>query len=220
MADLGLNTLWKDIDGGASTVSTDIMGPSYDYSANIPSPSSQGVGSDGSFGQVGSNVSAITTYIKYMISGPALGNQYFINTGGTCIDTTGKTQSRYNYINNKAVGSDLIPQGMNDLSFLTSDLNGLVPGIVGDLEGLDPLYLFSALTADASPPCDCYSCEVTDGQGARFLTPSLSPDFDTNLCQKVDASQCAAKESFTNYSQMSAVPTLLAGVGLIFLLLK
>jgi hypothetical protein len=78
------------------------------------------------------------------------------------------------------------------------------------------LSVINAQSTDAGT----YACEVTDGQGARFLSPTLSPDFDTNLCQKVDASQCADKEKFTNYSKMSPVPTLLAGVGLIFLLMK
>lgn len=218
MADLGLNSLWNDIDQGASNVSTDILGPSYSYSDNIPGPASKGVGSDGSFGQIFTNLGAATDYVKLMITGPPLGNAFFINTGGTCVAPDGSTQSRYNFINNLSSGSNLVPQGLNDLSFLTSDLNGLIPGIVGDLEGLDPLYVFNAMTADGNPPCQCYKCNVTTGSQYQFLTPSLSPDFDTNSCSQVDPSLCKApKESFTNSTNMSVIPTLVALGGLLLL---
>ena len=219
MADLGLNSLWKDIDGGASTVTTDILGPAYSYSDNIPGPSAKGIGTDGTFGQVFTNLGAITDYVKIMITGdPPLGNAYYVNTGGTCVAPDGSTQSRFNFINNVSSGSNLVPQGLNELSFLSSDLNGLIPGIVGDIEGLDPLYMFNALTADGNPPCACYKCNVTTGTPYQFLTPSLSPDFDTNSCSQVDASLCAApKESFTTMTSMSSVPTLVAVAGLLLL---
>lgn len=219
MADLGLNSLWNDIDQGASNVSTDILGPAYSYSDNIPGPGSKGVGSDGSFGQIFTNLGAVVDYVKIMITGdPPLGNAFYINTGGTCVAPDGSTQSRYNFINNVSTGSNLVPQGLNDLSFITSDLNGLIPGIAGDIEGLDPLYMFNALTADGNPPCQCYKCNVTTGTPYQFLTPSLSPDFDTNSCSQVDASLCkTGKESFTNSTSMSAIPTMVAFAGLLLL---
>jgi len=218
MADLGLNPLWGKISQSPDNVSTDILGPSYSYSDNIPGPVSKGVGSDGSFGQIFTNLGAATDYVKLMITGPPLGNAFYVNTGGTCVAPDGSTQSRYNFINNLSTGSNLVPQGLNELSFITSDLNGLIPGVVGDLEGLDPLYMFNALTADGNPPCQCYKCNVTTGSQYQFLTPSLSPDFDTNSCSQVDPSFCkGGKESFTNSSNMSVIPTLVAAAGLLIL---
>lgn len=222
MADLGSNSLWSDISNNPSSVSTDILGPDYSYSDNIPGPNSLGVSSDGSISQLTTNVEAALQYVKVMITGdPPLGNQYYVNTGGACVAPDGSTQSRYNYINNKSTGADLVPQGLNDLSFISSDLNGLIPGMVGDLEGLDPLYLFNALTADGTPPCQCYKCPVTSGSQYQFLTPSLSPDFDTNLCSQVDPSLCkpTSTESFTNWrtAKMSSIPTLVAVAGILLL---
>jgi hypothetical protein len=218
MADLGSNSLWSDISQGSSNVSNDILGPPYSYADNVPGPSSKGVGTNGTFGQVFTNLGAAVDYVKLMITGPPLGNAYYVNTGGTCTAPDGSTQSRYNFINNFATGSNLVPQGLNDLSFITSDLNGLIPGIVGDIEGLDPLYLFNALTADGNPPCQCYKCNVTTGTQYRFLTPSLSPDFDTNSCSQVDASLCVqSNESFTTMNSMSVIPTLVAAGALLFL---
>lgn len=217
MADLGSNPLWGKLSN-QTDVSNDILGPPYNYADNVPGPSSKGVGSNGSFGQIFTNLGAATDYVKLMITGPPLGNAYFINTGGTCVAADGSTQSRYNFINNLSTGSNLVPQGLNDLSFISSDLNGLIPGIVGDIEGLDPLYLFNALTTDGNPSCDCYKCNVTTGSQYQFLTPSLSPDFDTNSCTKVDPSLCtSSKESFTNSTSMSALPTIVAGVALLLL---
>jgi hypothetical protein len=218
MADLGANSLWSDLDNA----DTDILGPDYSYSDNIPGPNSLGVGSAGSMGQLMTNMNAANSYVKVMITGdPPLGNQYYVNTGGACTAPDGSTQSRYNYINNKSVGADLVPQGLNDLSFITSDLNGLIPGIVGDLEGLNPKFLFKSLVADGTPACQCYQCAVTDGSPYQFLTPDLSPDFDSNLCTPVDSSLCkpTSKESFSNWRtvNMSYIPTIVAIAGILFL---
>lgn len=220
MANLGSNSIWSDIEdvgndveGAADKVSSNILGPAYSYSDNIPGPGSLGVGGDGSFSQLFTNLGAASQYVKIMITGdPPLGNAYFINTGGTCTAPDGSTQSRMNFINNQSTGQDLLPQGLNELSFLTSDLNGLIPGVVGDIEGLDPLYLFNAMTADGTPGCQCYQCPSTTGSQFGFLTTELSPDFDTNICKQVDPSNCIQKESFTNATSMSAFPTVVAGV--------
>jgi hypothetical protein len=217
MGDLGNNSIWANLEQS----STDMMGPSYSYSDSIPGPASLGVSSNGTFGQIATNANAVSTYVKGMITGdPPLGNQFFVNTGGTCTAPDGSLQSRYNYINN-IPGGGTPPAGIQDLSFLSNDFRGLIPGILEDVEGLDPYYLFSAMVADSSPPCECYTCNVTSGGSSYFLTTSLSPDYDPALCQQVDISACKpSKESFTNYSSMSMIPTLIAGALLVFLTLR
>ena len=98
MADLGANSLWSNLDNAE----TDILGPDYSYSDNIPGPNSLGVGSAGSMGQLTTNIDAANQYVKIMVTGdPPLGNQYYVNTGGACTAPDGSTQSRFNYINNK-----------------------------------------------------------------------------------------------------------------------
>jgi hypothetical protein len=218
MGDLGNNSIWSDLENA----SVDMMGPDYSYSDSIPGPSSLGVGSNGTFGQVSTNLGAVSTYIQGMITGdPPLGNRFFINTGGTCTAIDGSIQSRYNYINN-IPGGGSPPAGIQDLSFLSNDLRGLIPGIIEDVEGLDPYYLFTAMVADGSPPCDCYTCEVTSGDNSYFLTTNLSPDFDPALCTKTDISNCkpAPKESFTNRFDTTMIPTILAAGILLFFIMK
>jgi hypothetical protein len=195
MADLSKNSLWASL--GTSDAKTSLLGPSYSYSDHIQDPGSLGVGTDGSFSQLGSNASAIGTYVSTLIDGSPMGNQFFVNTGGTCTASDGSLQSRFNYINNVA--------------------SGLIPGVIGDIEGLDPLYIFTALTDDASPACQCYSCPTSNGPQAQFLSPELSTDFDPNLCSAVDISQCKASESFTN-KQEPMYPLIIASTILLFLI--
>ena len=105
MGDLNKNSLWSDIENGASNVQTEVLGPSYSYTDNVATPSSLGINSNGSFDQLGTNLGAVGTYVSTLIEGnPPLGNQYFVNTGGVCTAPDGSTQPRYNYINNKPNG--------------------------------------------------------------------------------------------------------------------
>lgn len=216
MADLGSNPMWSNM----SASSADVLGPDYSYADNIQGPSSLGVSSDGTFSQLGTNADAIAYYVKALITGdPPLGNQFFVNTGGTCTAPDGQLRSRYNYINNMSSGAAALPASMSEIG---SDFNGLIPGVVDDIEGLDPLYIFSAMAADSSPTCACYQCDVTSGSPYQWLTPSLSADFSSDQCKQVDSSLCPAPsttESFTNSTPdfVSAIPTLIAGLGLALL---
>ena len=210
MADAGKNSMWSNL----SSKSQDILGPDYSYADNIRPPSSLGVGSSGTFSQIGRNANGIFYYISSLISGnPPLGNQFYINTGGTCTAPDGQLRSRYNYVNNKSSGANMVPASMREVG---SSFNGLIPGVVSDIGGLNPTYIFSSLVADASPPCQCYKCEVSSGNQYQFLTPSLSADFNLQQCQQVDISNCPAIESFTNEHEDKAVPTILAGLVILY----
>jgi hypothetical protein len=215
-------SIWSDLSNGESSASDSIMGPAYSYADHIQGPSTLGVGTDGNMSQLSRNTSAITQYIKYMISGPALGNQYFIATGGQCIAPDGSTQDRSNYINNVSSGDDLVPAAMKqELGGIASDFNGLIPGMLQDVEGLNPITLFSSLSADAIPACKCYTCPTVNGTDSKFLTSTLSPDFDPDLCKEADTSACkpAGKESFSNRT-ISFVPVIIALLLLVFLQFK
>jgi hypothetical protein len=191
------------------------MGPSYSYVDNIQSPSALGVGSDGSMSQVARNIDGITTYVQYLISGPAMGNRFFVKTGGTCTAPDGSSQSRSNYVNNVTDAAEALPESMRrDLGGLASDFNGLIPGMIQDVEGLNPVSLFNSLSADSVPTCECYSCPVTSGLSNGFLNTTLSPDYDPDLCQKVDPSVCKNVESFEDDS----VTPIFVAVGILFLL--
>jgi hypothetical protein len=208
MGDLGKNSLWSDISGATdsstgkvsdASITDNIVGPSYSYADHIPDPSTLGVGSDGTFSQLGRNSDAIGRYVGDLVDGDPLGNRFFVNTGGTCTAPDGTTKPRYNYVNNVSAG--------------------LIPGILEDIGGLNPLYLFSALASDGTPACECYTCQTTDGSKSYFLNPSLSPDFDPSLCSKVDPSNCAGSESFENFSRSSSSGIMILALGLLGVLI-
>ena len=206
------NSVWSSVAGGTGT---SVMGPSYSYVDNIQSPSALGVGSDGSMSQIARNIDGIVTYVQYLISGPAMGNRFFVKTGGTCTAPDGSSQSRSNYVNNVTDAAEALPESMRrDLGGLASDFNGLIPGMIQDVEGLNPVSLFNSLSADSVPTCECYSCPVTSGLSNGFLNTTLSPDYDPDLCQKVDPSVCKNVESFEDDS---ATPIIVA-VGILLLL--
>jgi hypothetical protein len=219
MANTDQNPIWDKIASAPESVEESVMGPSYSYAENIQGPSALGVGSNGTISQLVTNTGAIFQYMKYMISGPALGNQYFVNTGGSCMASDKSIQPRYNYINNVSSGADVLPQAMkNDLGGIASDFNGLIPGVLEDVEGLNPVHLFSSLAADSTPTCDCYTCPTSGGNQSRFLNVSLSADFDDSACVKDDISKCIkTKEGFTDRSE-SAYPVLIA-IGLLAILI-
>ena len=228
MADTGSNSLWSDIKAAASNaeadvskVETELLGPSYSYSDGLMGPASLGVGSDGSFGQLFNNAEAIGYYVKALITGdPPLGNQYFVNTGGMCSAPDGKLQPRYNYINNMSSGAAALPPAIAELG---SDFNGLIPGVADDIEGLNPLHLFTSLIQDANPPCVCMQCPASTpgGVDAKFVTASLSADLASSQCQEVDPSVCVADknttETFGNQGGfLPAIPTLMAALGIAY----
>jgi hypothetical protein len=94
--------------------------------------------------------------------------------------------------------------------------------MIGDIEGLNPVNLFTALTTDSTPTCECYTCETSNGPESYFMTPALSPDYDPAYCTKVDPSVCKAsapskkkKEKFSNYTDSTMIPTIIAVIGFI-----
>ena len=224
MADTGANSLWKDIENveaDATKVETEILGPSYSYADAISGPSTLGVGSNGTFSQLGTNANAIAYYVEALITGnPPLGNQYFVNTGGMCTAPDGTLKPRYNYINNMSSSAAALPAAISEIG---SDFNGLLPGVADDIEGLNPLHLFSSLTADANPPCVCLQCPASNSSGtdSKFVTSSLSADVASSQCKPVDSSVCIASasttESFSNKEDfVSMIPTIIAGLGVLY----
>lgn len=208
------NPIWDKIASAPGKATEAVMGPSYSYIEHIKSPSELGVGSRGTIGQIATNTFAIGDYIKYMVAGPALGNRYFVNTGGSCQASDKSVQPRYNYINNVANGADVLPQSMkSSLGGIASNFDGLIPGMMEDAEGgLNPVHLFGSLAADSTPVCDCYTCDTSGGPQSRFLNKDLTADFNPNLCKQTDISKCIqTKEGFTDIS--SDVYPILVAIG-------
>lgn len=114
----------------------DYIGPGYSYAKKIKSPSKLGVrsSSSSSFSGIIDNTKAMAKYTGYLITGPALGNNFFIKSGTCNEESTDecKGKNRWLYVENipdgtsqclKDIGID-IPKGT---------MAGLVPGMMGDV---------------------------------------------------------------------------------------
>lgn len=135
-----------------------LLGTDYPYYKYIKSPSQMGMSSKGDLTTLGKDVTGIFEYINLLTSGSSkasttgkpLGNKYFLNTNGTCMATdTNEEVNRYIYINN-------VPTG--NIPFLSSVIGnttakGLFPGMVSNLNVLNPFDLVNAFNVDITPPC-------------------------------------------------------------------
>ena len=192
-----------------------VLGPSFDYLKTIQSPAAKGVSSAGTLDQVFTNTAAIGGYVGNLLLGPKAGNQLFSDTGGTCKAPDGTIVKRWTWINNK-LGSD-DAAGILGASFQGavggSGLDGIVPGIGGDIAALNPLKVMNALALDGSPPCKAFTCRITDNAGldrgteTRFLSPSL--ELNMNGCTV--ASQEEAQKVLADEQAAAAAPISTAG---------
>jgi hypothetical protein len=213
MSNLGSNGFWSELESG--NAATAVLGPSFDYTAGIQPPSSKGVGSDGTIGQVVTNATAIGDYVSNLTIGPLQGNQYFLNTGGMCTvsdpsdPNTGQTVPRFTFVNNRMQGSDVLADFPSLGQALGGDLNtfdGIVPGMMGDVVATNPITILNALMLPGTPACQAYSCPTTDtlgtstGNAAYYLTPGLEANInDCVRTSTASVSGTPTPETFASY---------------------
>jgi hypothetical protein len=147
------------------------MGSDYPYYKYIKTPSAMGMSTKGDMNTLAKDVTGIQQYIDLLFSGKSkasvtgkpLGNKYFINTGGTCMARdTSKEVDRYIYINN-------VPTG--NIPFLSSvagntGAKGLFPGILTNLNVLNPFDLMNAFSTNLTPPCMPIKLQTIDNNNA------------------------------------------------------
>ena len=197
--------------GAANNGLDAVLGPSYDYLKDIQSPAAKGVSSAGTMDQVFTNTGAIAGYVNNLILGPKMGNQMFSDTGGKCKAPDGTVVHRWTWINNRMGAEDaaaiLGPSFQNAVG--GSGVDGIVPGIGGDIAAINPLKIMNAMVLDGIPPCEAFTCPVTDDAGANrdsqthFLSPSLELNMrgckpasaaDTQQALDIDKAQTKAEE--------------------------
>ena len=140
----------------------------YPYSKNIRSPKSLYMGKDGSLPQLGRNLDGLVDYVEVLITGKGasstgrpLGNKYFMKTGAKCKDEkTKKEVPRYLYINNVPEGG--IPMMPSVMGIEMKSFRGLIPGVITNMEALNPMAIMSAFTTGSTPPCQAITMETID----------------------------------------------------------
>lgn len=162
------NDFFEKLMENPGDISRDFTGPKYDYWKEIKSPQDMGMSADGSIGALEHDVSGLMNYVKVLVTGQGggsyaerpLGNKYFLQTGGTCkARDTDNIVTRYLYINNVPTGNiPFISQAAGE-DFDTFE--GLVPGILQDMEALNPLRIFAAFKLGEEPPCRKITMETS-----------------------------------------------------------
>jgi hypothetical protein len=199
-----------------SNTESSFFGSDYPYYSYIKTPSAMGMSSKGDMKTLAKDVTGIQEYIDLLFSGKStasktgkpLGNKYFLNTGGTCIaKDTNKEVDRYIYINNVPTGN--IPL-LSSVTGNLSDSKGLFPGILTNLNVLNPSDLMNAFSTSTTPSCmpiklQTISNKNVVGSGTNYIATMDIEDMDPclfpNKINPVTKAKC--KEGFLPNMQKS-----------------
>jgi hypothetical protein len=112
----------------------DYVGPGYSYAEKIKTPSKLGVKASGDFGTILSNTKAMAKYTGYLVTGPELGNNFFIKSGKCNEESSDecKGQNRWLYVENIPDGSSKCLKDIG-IDIPKGSLGGLVPAMMGDV---------------------------------------------------------------------------------------
>ena len=200
-----------DLDG----LEQKLLGPDYSYSSKIISPPYLGMSSAGNLGTMANDIAGLIAYTEVLVSGGgkasvvpgALGDKFFLKTGAKCNDIlTNKQVNRSIYINN-------VPEG--DIPFISSGvgadfsmLRGIIPGIMGNLEQINPLEIFQSFMGGTNPDCQEVIMQTIDvnnniSAGSGYITTtdlkSMDPCwFPDNINPVTKKTKGGCSETFAN----------------------
>ena len=188
-----------------------LLGPRYSYSDHIKSPDQMGMSGDGQ--SISANVDGLQAYVKLLFSGGGnastvngpLGKQFFLKTGAKCKDKkSGEQVTRSLYINNIPVENTPLNKGM---TLLFGKSQGLIPGILNNIENVNPLGIFGAFMQGSNPDCMSVTLPTRNannvkGKDTQYLTVSdvknLSPCLFSNKTNPVTKKGASCIEGFEN----------------------
>jgi len=201
----------------------DFGGPKYPYQNYIKTPNQMGVGPGAN--DIVNDIRGIMSYVQILIQGGGaasgtgrpLGNKFFAKTAMKCkAKDTGDSVDRYIYVNNVPTGSIPFISGGTGANF--SEFRGLIPGVLSDLEVLDPRSLMGAFTTSSDSSCVSITMETIDSSNnasrethyvtaadVDLMDPCLFPDGKNPLNGK------GCRMAFTNmnpapYSNSNRLP--------------
>jgi hypothetical protein len=169
-----MSNFFNDVLGNLDNVEQDLLGPDYKYFKQIKTPSEMGVTSEGGLGHLSDDISGLIAYVQLLVSGGGdasvtgkpLGNKFFLKTGAKCKvvssdSTNGNVVDRYAYVNNVPDGNiPFISAGLGGVQFTAFE--GLIPGTMSDMAGLNPFALFQAFQMGSTPDCQSITLETID----------------------------------------------------------
>lgn len=208
-----MTDIFSAVLNDASSIEQEYLGPDYEYHKKIKTPSQLGMGTRGSFQQIGKDISGLVDYVEVLVTGRSraqtkstpLGNRFFLKTGAQCKDASGKLQDRYVYVNNIPDGNIPLLSSALDTNF--TEFEGLVPGAIEKMNDLNPMHFMRAFMAGSEPKCTNVTLSTVDvNDNASFESHHVA-DFDINdinpcvFKDKVNSlTKRKCREGFTNMS--------------------
>ena len=163
------SSVFTDVLGDLKGVEEKYIGPDYPYWKYIKMPDQLGMSGDGTLDALGKDIGGLISYVEVLVSGDSeasatggpLGNKFFLKTGGKCTDTkTNQDVDRYVYINNQPDGN--IPFISSGMGVNFTDFRGLIPGVMGNLNALNPMEILQSFMAGSKPNCQEVKLETID----------------------------------------------------------
>jgi hypothetical protein len=186
---MGGNNQLDQSQSNLSGLQDQLLGPDYNYSAQIKAPQQMGMSGAGSFSVLENDITGLMNYVRVLITGRGnasrtgepLGTKFFLPTAVKCKDkATDKEVTRSLYINNVPDGSlPFISQGMGGVSF--PEFKGLVPGLMSNLAQINPLQILQAFTTGASPTCQAITMETINSNNVRGSDTGYVTNTDIDL---------------------------------------
>lgn len=154
--------------GSIDDLEQEYLGPDYEYYKKIKTPSQLGMGSKGSFAQLGKDITGLVAYVEVLVTGRSkaqtkrtpLGDRFFLKTGAQCKDPSGQLQDRWLYIDNIPDGDIPILSSALDNNF--TEFEGLIPGAISKMNDLNPAHFMKAFVSGSEPPCRKVTLNTVD----------------------------------------------------------
>jgi len=160
-------------ENGVENTQNRIIGPDYDYSNKIRTPSQMSMSSRGTWGQLGKNINGLLGYIDLMVTGECklgkcasipgrpLGAKFFVDTPLKCTDkATREKVKRSLYINNEPDGSIPFISNMSNVYF--DSFKGLLPGLMSNASQLNPMQILLSFVSGAGSTCQEITMQTID----------------------------------------------------------
>lgn len=161
--------IFEEVLNDARGVEEKLLGPSYPYYKNIKSPKDIGMSKDGSISALAKDIDGLISYVEVLVTGPSkasvpggpLGNKFFLQTAAKCVDSKSNQEvDRYIYVDNVPEGN--IPFISQGLGVNFSEFKGLIPGVMGNLNVLNPYGLLQSFMSGSKPPCQQITMQTID----------------------------------------------------------
>ena len=208
-------SIFQDVLSNPNGVQEKYLGPTYPYHKNIKSPADIGMSDKGTIKALTNDIDGLIQYVEVLVTGKSkasvtggpLGNRFFLKTGAKCVDTKTKNQvDRYIYVNNIPDGS--IPFISSGMGGNFKSFKGLIPGVIGNMNVLNPYNILSSFLSGSNPSCQEITLQTVDvnnnkSSESHYVTlidiQNMNPCNFNNKINPKTGVKC--KEAFQNNNQ-------------------